>query len=734
MDQTSTPDYEFGGFRLDTALEVLVAPSGELVPLPSRAFETLRCLVERAGELIERPALMKAVWPRSVVEENNLSQCILTLRRALGESAGERRFILTVPGRGFKFVAPVRVVSCMRSPPGPPRVSGAAERSATVPATESVPANQLTVTASVRAGWTHAWYARRTPWILLAAVLGLALAGPIWLLRRGAHSPAVTSPDEYQALTDVSDSATAPALSPDGRMLAFLRGGKAFVDNAQLWLKLLPDGEPVQLTRVPGSVFAPAFTPDGTHIVYTLVDVRAQSWDTWSVPITGGEPTLFLPNASGLSFIGPHEVMYSEFKTGVHLGIVTSLDDRSHHRDIYLPEHERGMAHFSYLSPDRRSVIVVEMDGTGTFQRCRLVPFDARSAGRPVGPAGQCRSAAWSVTGHWMYFAVQIGERSHLWQERFPDGAPEQITFGPTDEDTVAAAPDGHSLLTGLGLEQSVVWIHDSSGERSVSTEGHAYRPWLAPDARHVYFLSARSAGDPAKLWRVDVASGRREPLLAGFGVSSFDISPDERQVIFTTRRDGSSEIWIAPLDRDAAPRLLLRGGDEPAFDRGAHVFFRRLGAHANYLYRMNADGSGEMRVLATPIVEFNAVAPDGKWVNVHMALPGAIAAGWLIPVDGTSPERRRVGNGWAASRWSPDGKLLYVDVGAGGDPARYGRTLALPLGTDGLPIPSADLGVPHMKLIPHAVDSLSVGNDPSVYAFVQQDDHRNIYRIPLHN
>lgn len=110
MDEVSTPDYEFGGFRLDTRLHSLVGPSGHPVPLQSRAFATLRYLVERAGEIVEKQSLMDAVWPKVVVEENNLSQCILAIRRALGETADERRFILTVPGRGYKFVAPVRVV------------------------------------------------------------------------------------------------------------------------------------------------------------------------------------------------------------------------------------------------------------------------------------------------------------------------------------------------------------------------------------------------------------------------------------------------------------------------------------------------------------------------------------------------------------------------------------------------------------------------------------------------
>ncbi len=111
MDKLSRFVYEFAGFQLDVNQQLLVSPAGSSIPLPSRAFDVLRYLVERPGELVEKAALMKAVWPRAVVEENNLSQCIMAVRRALGDEVGERRFVLTVPGRGYKFVAPVQVLS-----------------------------------------------------------------------------------------------------------------------------------------------------------------------------------------------------------------------------------------------------------------------------------------------------------------------------------------------------------------------------------------------------------------------------------------------------------------------------------------------------------------------------------------------------------------------------------------------------------------------------------------------
>jgi len=84
---------------------------GKILPVTQRVFDTLLCLVENAGETLAKDRLMAVVWPERVVEENNLARNISTLRRVLGERPGENRFILTVPGRGYRFVAPVR--QCM---------------------------------------------------------------------------------------------------------------------------------------------------------------------------------------------------------------------------------------------------------------------------------------------------------------------------------------------------------------------------------------------------------------------------------------------------------------------------------------------------------------------------------------------------------------------------------------------------------------------------------------------
>jgi TolB-like protein len=104
--------YEFAGFRLDPAEHLLrMVETDEIISVSPRAFDALVYFVERRGQLIDKTALMKALWPSTVVEENSLTQTISTLRRALGEKPGEQRFIATVAGRGYRFVAPVSAVS-----------------------------------------------------------------------------------------------------------------------------------------------------------------------------------------------------------------------------------------------------------------------------------------------------------------------------------------------------------------------------------------------------------------------------------------------------------------------------------------------------------------------------------------------------------------------------------------------------------------------------------------------
>jgi len=111
--------YAFGGFVLERTQQRLLRSDGTPVALTPRLFSALLFFVERSGELLDKASLIDAVWPGLFVEENNLNQVVWGLRRALGDDAHGSHFIETVPRRGFRFVAPVTVLSAAEDSPPP---------------------------------------------------------------------------------------------------------------------------------------------------------------------------------------------------------------------------------------------------------------------------------------------------------------------------------------------------------------------------------------------------------------------------------------------------------------------------------------------------------------------------------------------------------------------------------------------------------------------------------------
>jgi Tol biopolymer transport system component len=581
---------------------------------------------------------------------------------------------------------------------------------------------------------------------LIVLTLVLVAAG-VWLFDLAKSSVPVTSPAEYTQITNFSDSATAPSLSPDGRMVTFIRGGEFFYSPGQIYVKLLPNGESVQLTNDRGRKSAPVFTPDGSRIAYTNVTTSGDSflWDTWTVPVLGGQPKRFLPNASGLTWITDQRVLFSEIMagTGFHMGIVTATEGRAESRELYFPQHELGMAHFSYASPDRQSVLVVEMDQTHNFHLpCRLLPFDGRSAGRQVGPQGTCTSAAWSPDGKWMYFAARFRSSAHLWRQKFPNGTPEQITFGPIEEEGITLAPDGRSLVTSVGNRRSVIWIHDALGEHAITSEGYAAAPRLSRDGSRVFYLLVRDLMSKAGNWvpssaelrSVDLASGKSDSVLPGVSVTDYDLSRDETEVAFNTLdSDGESQIWLASLDRRTPPRRIARGGDEVSFGADGDLVFRSLDEKRDVLVRIRKDGNGREPLTTVPILEKGSVSADGEWVT-------ALNAGGLLAVPLHGGATRKICPSPCRAVWSSDGRFFYVAIDPNSSAASPGKTLAIPvLAGKSLPdVPAFGIDAsggesypPGTRAIAHG--ALSPGPDPSTYVFTKTDLQRNLFRIPLH-
>ncbi len=494
----------------------------------------------------------------------------------------------------------------------------------------------------------------------------------------------------------------------------------------------------------------PAFCPDGSRIVYTAIG-KGCTWDTWEVPVLGGEPRLLLPNASGLNWIGNNELLFSEIKQGVQMGVVAATESRSDERSIYLPPGQ-GMAHRSALSPDRKWVLVVEMDATG-WRPCRVVPFDGSSTGHAVRPSGACTYASWSADGRWMYFTASVEGSFHVWRQAFPDGQPEQMTFGPAEEESFALSPDGRSLIVAAGMRQGSVWIHDARGDRRISSQGYAFLPSLSPDGNTLYYLVRSGllrSYVSGELWAANLATGAEERLLPGFVVSHYALSLDGKQVLFAPAEgEPGSGLWLANLDRRSPPRQITSAGEYRGFFGAPGEIVFQSNTEARHLFRMNEDGSGRQQISPDPILMILSVSHDGRWLIASTPVGHGEQTSLMkmYPVHGETPPivlcdicvagfgPARIGS--PPMSWGWDGDFLYLSLKYFGMHSR--KTVAIPLKsskpyynlTNGKLRSEHDFAqIPGTRLI----DELDVfpGPDPSFYAFSRKTAQTNLYRIEL--
>jgi Tol biopolymer transport system component len=566
----------------------------------------------------------------------------------------------------------------------------------------------------------------------------LAIAAVALYLSRPVPSSAL----KYTQLTDFTDSATAPALSPDGRMLAFIRGDSSFLTADQIYVKVLPNGEAKRLTDDPREKYSLAFSPDGSQIAYSVLS--PPYFDTYTVSVLGGDSRLLLRNAAGLTWLNQRHVLFSQIRSGIHLGVVTGTVTRDNFREIYFPPHERAMAHYSYASPDRKSALVVEMNEIGWWALCRLIPLNGQFPVRPIGPEGGCTSAGWSPDGSWMYFTAYVGGRSHLWRQRFPNGQPEQVTSGVTEEEGVAVEHDGRSVITSMGTHESAIWIHDAAGDRPLSSEGEIFAigspPSFSAEDRFLYYLLVRRSADSGpELWRMTVDSGKTETLFPGTSMLAFDVSPDGKQVVYVASgAGGKSSLWIAPVDRSSPARQIGHSGEtSPHFGPRGQVLFRIAEGNFNYLEQMNPDGSERSKIVPYPILDIQGISPGRRWIIASTPIPGGTNQTIMaIPIGGGPPHV--VCEGDCNPTWSSNGNFLFVPVERA-TRTSPGRSLAIPVGPgESLPqLPPQ--GIPpqaNASIIPGAQSvaraDLVPGRDPSHFAYVNTTVHQNLYRISL--
>jgi Tol biopolymer transport system component/DNA-binding winged helix-turn-helix (wHTH) protein len=557
---TTTVAYEFDGHRLVPAQRALTRSDGSPMPLRGKAFDTLVHLVEHSGELVERNALLAAVWPDRVVEDNNLNQAIATLRRVLGEG-----HVVTVAGRGYQFVTPVRRCAMVAelaeaaAPPAAPRAPGAAA---------SVSGTRWPVMVGAAAAGF--------------AIVGLVAFGP-WT--KQAPLTLVDAAVTVRPLTAYPGEEITPALSPDGARVAFSwrppEGPRA------IYVTQVGGDQPLRLSDpATGDDVFPAWSPDGESIAFmrrhdpTSFEVwvmpalggiprKLYSGDLWPVSREGnpllawspdGEYLLFTALRPGEKIGGSHSLRRLAVATGESDDFGLATDPTHYDTSPAITSDGRWLAFTRFTRAQRLNQVMVQPLGPG------LVPNGAPQI--VEAPPDIFHSLHWSPAGDRLWFASS--SRIFEWQH---GSAPRVIhTLGPQFTSatmTIAARGSGARAavvvrrsdtdIFALALDPST---HAALGEPQVRAPSGAidYHPQVSPDGRTLAFVSDRGGSRDLWLANLDGSALRRLTSVGQLIVGYPRWSPDGRSISIHSSAPGEDRV-IHRVDVESGTVVRLFNG-----------------------------------------------------------------------------------------------------------------------------------------------------------------------------
>jgi len=684
----ATKIYEFDDFRVDT-LQRRLSRAGEVVPLTSKAFDLLLVLMQSAGRDVSKNDLLESVWPGQILEESNLAVNISAIRRALGETAAQPRFIVTIPGYGYRFVANLREA-------GSPLMGVVIEREtfAKVSLEQQIEgASPLPAAApqvALRSGSARLASPAGLRGVLIALALLFVIAGGVgavtwWRYARATNRNTRFSSLAYKQLTNNGIVYNA-ALSPDGKLFAFV-----MVQKEKESLRVGQTNSTEQIELRPAAEISYSgltFSHNGSSLFYTFADRNAEKFDLYKIPTLGGVPSKLRENVGTFFAISPDEkqiafvhenaaqgtlsIMYSQLDGSNETSLATMTTTRLLSRRSLAWSSDGSMISFGATDGTNESRLQLYATRLSTHETFAL----SNSQWRVID------ATSWLKDGSGLTIIAQgtkPGDTTQLWYVPYPAGTASKIT---TDLATynvgLGVSDDARSFLLVRLQQVNHIWVtpaDDLGKGRQItfgtigSGDGLLGMDWTADD--RLVYGSFNGAGH--SIWMTDSDGANPKQVTAPDHEDQMpSVTRDGRTIVFQSNRSGGNEIWRFDLDGSNATQLTNCGKNflPSVSPDGQWVVYASNCEGNGSLWRVPLAG-GEPQRIASDAFSWPSVSPDGKSVACALNLGPVRGRLATIPIDGSQPPRffdtAPLANLRLGIRWTNDGKsIVYRDQRVG--------------------------------------------------------------------
>ena len=635
---------QFGPFLIDVG-ERMLRRDGEPVPLTPKAFDVLVALLEKPGQLISKEELLQKVWPETFVEESNLAYNIFALRKALGDTADNSRYIETVPKKGYRFKASV-------SPASPSRTAHLASELGAEPGRTPfsgetrdgevtiLPFRKGAAQSQVALEWKAEPYSpaveplavpdsdpptalRGPPALGVVRAAAVLVAAGLYVLQsvQSRWNSTDATPPRSIPLTALPGVVRSPSLSPDGTYVVFSWNGPKR-DNPDLYIQQIGvTAPPYQLTSDPANDYSPSWSPDGRTIAFLRRGPVGGKSELLRIAPLGGPDRKVAEIQPRLPSFRPASLAWCPDSTCLLVTDTLGADKPDALFRIALETGEkRQLTHPQRLgrdadpaiSPDG-SVLVFRRDATpGSGEFYRLSLNDTNDAdGDPV----RLTSTLYAGKPVWIPDSREIlfPARGGLWRlDTSTGGTPSRLPFVGQDGHTpvVSRVPGGGLRLVYVrSFADSNVWRVDTARPgapaasppvAAIASTRSDLTPNLTPDGRRVVFLSDRSG--EAEFWVGDPDGSNAFQLTSMAIIPGYPKwSPDRTMIAFHGDPDGRPDVLVVPA-RGGQPRNITKGTSGaayPSFSRdGQWIYFASgIERGESRIWKMAATGGAPVQV-----------------------------------------------------------------------------------------------------------------------------------------
>jgi Tol biopolymer transport system component len=536
--------------------------------------------------------------------------------------------------------------------------------------------------------------------VVAGVIVTVAVAAVIWSLERSRPAP---SHPALTRLTSDSGLSYMPALSPDGRLLAYAsdRSGEG---NLDIWVKQVAGGEPVRLTHHTAADLEPAFSPDGTRIAFRserdgrgIYVVSALGGDERRVAEHGFQPQ-WSPDGQWISYGVNTPTSNLIYAVPANGGTPRQLrpEMASARPPVWSPDGQRILFMGSRDLKDWDWWTAPFEGGqairTSTFEVFRDHRLQYNIIG-PFGVGSAAWPAAWSAAGNQILFSTGSGDSVNVWALSLSPrtwqvtGEPQQLTFGAGDElgpSMAANGVAGQRLLAYANVVSNTdVWslaVDHNQGkatappQRLTRDAARDYSPFPSADGQKVAFISDRSGNND--VWIKDVAGGREWSITIGVPRKARPIlAADGSKVAYVADEYVHPEIYvvlIGPGGEPGVPQRVCDGCGRP-YDwspDGSKLLYSKWQGERVSVALLDITSGGRTELLRSERTTLHNArfSPDGGWILFDEAVSPSDERLWIAPHRGPTLVQQRewilVSEGLGIQRqhcWAPDGNLVYT-------------------------------------------------------------------------